>query len=378
MTKKEAKDQSESPETSVQFVERIKAQWLATVDALVDPLLIINKEYQIIKANKAFAVHSNTPIKEAIGQKCYTLFADQSKPCKNCKLFRNSDDDEFKLSNIGPNQKYFEVNSQTIDLDGLNHYVHIYRDRTEAKKLNEKLAQKEKLASIGLLAGGVAHEINNPLGGILAFSQMLLMEIEKDSPHYESVFEIEQAAQRCKQIIADLLEFARTEKQTESGLKRPQTKCNLKEAFDQAMTFAKMGAKESKIDFHIDWNDEEVTVFADKGKLIQVFLNILNNAVHACQDKGSIKIRLKTGTQGFIALSIKDTGYGMSESTKSKIFNPFFTTKDTGEGTGLGLSICYKMMQDIGGDISVHSTQGHGSTFTLIFPESKSHQSFAG
>ncbi|MEZ4742078.1 MAG: PAS domain-containing protein [Bdellovibrionota bacterium] len=198
---------------TVSFVENLKKQWMATIDAMVDPLMIIGTDYTIKKCNKAAADVAQMNVKQLINKKCHEIFANQTKPCKGCLLEQTASENKhhtFELKNV-KNESYYEVSSKPFydpngKVDGI---IHVYRDRTVAKNLENQLLQSEKLASIGLLAGGVAHEINNPLGGILIFSQMLLKEMSKDSPHYADVVEIEAATQRCKVIVERLLDFAR-------------------------------------------------------------------------------------------------------------------------------------------------------------------------
>src|SRR5690606_36506661 len=150
-------------------------------------------------------------VKEIVGRRCYQVFAGRTSPCPGCRMkdaARATSGETFELEGIRGDRFYEATSQPLLDSDGeTDGIVQIYRDRTEAKKLQEQLAQQDKLASIGLLAGGVAHEINNPLGGILIFSQMLLRELPKDSPHYADVVEIEAATQRCKAIVESLLDF---------------------------------------------------------------------------------------------------------------------------------------------------------------------------
>jgi len=356
------------------FVENIKRQWMATIDAMIDPLMIVKADYTVAKANKAMATIAEKSIRDVVGRKCYEVFAKSKKPCPGCKMKTAascSRNETFDLEQIR-GDRFYEVTSQPIiNPDGkFEGVVQVYRDRTEAKHLQEQLLQNEKLASIGLLAGGIAHEINNPLGGILIFSQMLLREIPKESPHYEDVVEIEAATQRCKAIVESLLDFARQR----SPLKKrgASNETDLIETAKTALRFAKVGMKSAhQIEILEDWQAEDTVIDADRNRLIQLFLNLIQNASHAMPDGGTLTLR--SGNSGpadrrEIWIDVEDTGVGIPSAHLKKIFDPFFTTKDPGEGTGLGLAICYGIVQDMGGNLTVESRINVGTRFRITLP----------
>ncbi len=373
MNDKNNKNQESNSEDLVSFVEGLKHQWMATIDALIDPLMIVDTDYNIKKANKALASFADKKsIKAVLGKKCYEIFGDNKEPCTGCMMKESSENKEpltFSLNNVRK-EFFYEVTSQPIydvkgQLDGL---VHIYRDRTKAKQMEAQLVQSEKLASIGLLAGGVAHEINNPLGGILIFSQMLLREIPKDSPHYEDVVEIEAATQRCKSIVERLLDFAR---QQPTGDQEPLECVNVVEAAKTALRFGRVADQARRCEIDELWHDSDFPVMADRNKLIQVFLNLIQNAFQAMPDGGTLvlKSHVEDRVKGkFGVFEVQDTGVGIPKENLKRIFDPFFTTKDPGEGTGLGLAICYGMVQEIGGLLEVDSSVNVGTTFRLTLP----------
>jgi two-component system NtrC family sensor kinase len=237
-------------------------------------------------------------------------------------------------------------------ISGQGGVVQIYRDRTEAKKLQNQLAQNEKLASIGQLAGGFAHEINNPLGGILVFSQMLLREIDKSSPHYQDILEIEGAAKRCKTIVENLLDFAR-----QRPLKPKISECDVHLIVTNAAKFASLGFNQKKkCQINLELSAKKFIFQSDSNRLTQVFLNLCTNAFQSMPNGGSITIRSSNEIiqkKNHLSISISDTGSGIPKDHLRKIFEPFFTTKEPGKGTGLGLSIVHGILQDIGGSIEV-------------------------
>ena len=221
-----------------------------------------------------------------------------------------------------------------------------------------------------MLAGGIAHEINNPLGGILIFSQMLLREIPKNSPHYEDVVEIESATQRCKAIVESLLDFARQRSQLKKRDAVDETDAS--EAAKTALRFAKVGMKSAHlIEIIEEWNATDNMVEADRNRMIQLFLNLIQNAAQAMPDGGTLTLRSgnsKKGEKREIWLEVEDSGVGIPATLLKKIFDPFFTTKDPGEGTGLGLAICYGIVQDMGGKLTVESKINVGTRFKIVLP----------
>ncbi|MBM4253430.1 MAG: hypothetical protein FJ146_15785 [Deltaproteobacteria bacterium] len=358
----------------LRFVEDLKRQWMATIDALVDPLIIVGGDYSVQKANVAMAKLNNVDVKDILGRKCYSVFAGRSDPCPGCKLkstMKDGTPTSFELDHVRQSQT-FEVSSQALtDAAGSPEaVVHVYRDRTLAKAMQAQLAQQDKLASIGLLAGGVAHEINNPLGGILIFSQMLLREMDPKSPHYQDVVEIEAATQRCKAIVEGLLDFAR---QNPAKPKSQQVEINAIEAIRTAIRFGSVGFKNGgKIALITKLDSKEHIVTGDRNRIIQVFLNLIQNAVQAMPDGGALTIRTtsRQDNQGnkYGVYEVEDTGVGISDEHLSKIFDPFFTTKDPGEGTGLGLALSYGIINDFGGTIRVSSKVNVGTCFTVELP----------
>lgn len=355
------------------FLEGLKKQWMETVDAIIDPLMIIDLDYTIKKINRAAAeIHGSTAdIKNLIGKKCYEIFANRTAPCSGCRIKETTDTQvvQFQLENVRSDYHYEVSSRQLIDEDGsINGILNIYRDRTEARRLQNQLLQHEKLASIGLLAGGVAHEINNPLGGILIFSQMLLREMDKQSPHYQDVVEIEAATQRCKAIVENLLDFAR---QQPKGNQDGFEPIDIKDVVVAALRFARVGRMDTSINVIEEWSEEHFFVKGNRNKLIQLFLNLIQNAFQAMPDGGTITLSAEirhTNGKRLMAVSIIDTGVGIAPEDLKRIFDPFYTKKDPGEGTGLGLAICYGIAEEMGATIEVESVVNEGSCFRVIAP----------
>lgn len=371
------------PRTTIEFVEFLKQRWMSTVDAIVDPLMIIDRDYEVIQANRALSHHSGVDIKNLIGMKCYKAFAGRSSPCPGCKILRTLEerrDHHFELTDT-VDQKYFEVTTQPIiDTEGnLEGALHIYRDRTQAKQLQNQLIQSEKLASIGLLAGGIAHEINNPLGGILIFSQMLLKEMDQKSTHYQDIVEIEAATQRCKSIVENLLDFARQQPSIQNP-KSQIEEVDVREALQSALKFGCVGGAADNIEIHENISSDAMMVQGNRNKTIQVFLNLIQNALHAMPNGGKLELKAyvdEQDTRSMAIVEVTDTGIGIAADELKKIFDPFYTSKSEGLGTGLGLSICHGIVEDMGGRIEVQSKVNHGSTFRFKVPISTQDQKSA-
>ncbi|MCX6125347.1 MAG: ATP-binding protein [Proteobacteria bacterium] len=367
--KKSPEKAPEDPESLLHFVENLKRQWVETIDALPDPFIIVNSDYKINKANAAMAEIAGVDVKSIIGSNCYKVFAGRSSPCENCHMqtARGSSTPEIYEIRNRHNNRWYEVVSKSLGSNLQSEGVlQIYRDRTENILLQHQVAQQEKLASIGQLAGGFAHEINNPLGGIIVFAQMLLREVETTSPHYQDIVEIESAAQRCKSIVEGMLDFAR-----KRPVRRTLEPTNFHSAIESAVRFAGVGHNTAgKFDIISELDAKIYEGMGDRNRIIQVILNLCTNALQAMRKSGTLTVRTsnsKKGANTFLDVFVSDTGTGIKRENLKKIFDPFFTTKEPGQGTGLGLSIVHGIVQDLGGTIEVDSKVNQGTTFHILF-----------
>ena len=193
----------------------------------------------------------------------------------------------------------------------------------------EQIAQADKLASIGQLSAGIAHEINNPLGIILGFTQLLIRHEDPQSEKYQDLKTIEKHVRNCKTIVEDLLNFARTSSPDEN-LVRIDT------AIDDVLKFIHQHGDHDRIEIVKNYAPEVPQIFLDEKKIKQVFMNLLLNARHAMGNEGRLSLSTEYRPEGRqVVIKIADTGYGIEKRNLSRIFDPFFTTKPTGEGTGL-------------------------------------------
>ncbi len=224
------------------------------------------------------------------------------------------------------------------------------------------LIQSEKMAGLGRLAAGVAHEINNPMSGIMLYANLIQEALGEDDPLQEDLQTIIRESERCKVIVADLLEFSH------------QTTYEMDLIDPNAVVRKTLGVLKNQPLFHnieivLDLEESILPIFGNSMRLNQVIMNIVVNAAQAMEGHGALHIITRTrANQDIDEIQITDTGPGIEENLLEKIFDPFFTTKATGEGTGLGLSVSYAIVKEHKGSIRVTSSPGDGATFTLRFP----------
>jgi signal transduction histidine kinase len=236
------------------------------------------------------------------------------------------------------------------------------RDIQERHMMREQMAQADRLASIGQLSSGIAHEINNPLGVILGYTQLMLRNEGADSERHRDLKTVEKHVRHCKSIVEDLLNFARRSEPEKEMV-------DVHKTIDEVLGFIRQHAGSSRIAFESDYDRHVPPMVMDEKKIKQVLINLLMNARHAVGNAGTIKVSTTyLSSSRRLEIKVRDTGYGIEPRHLRHIFDPFFTTKPTGEGTGLGLSVSYGIVQKHGGEIRVESKPGEGSTFTVMLP----------
>ena len=340
-----------------------KREWELSFDSLDLPLAVVRgADYSVRRANVAYARVSGQAI-QGVSQNpaCYSFLFGRDTPCPGCPLQR-----AIRSGGEGRAEIEHKGRSYVLDVYPMaeeGQAVCAYRDVTDERMMTARLVETEKMAAVGQLAGGVAHEINNPLAGILTFAQLMKRDIGRAPQDLESLQLIEESALRCKRIVESLLQFSR---RSHEGDRRPFDLNRCVE--DAAFLFGAQLKKAPHATLEVKPEPELPSVIGDTGQLGQVLLNLLQNGLYALEGKqGTLSVT--TGRRDtHVCFSVEDSGVGIEPSVLPRIFEPSFTTKPPGQGTGLGLAIAYRIVQDHGGRIEVQSRVGEGSTFTVLLP----------
>jgi len=256
------------------------------------------------------------------------------------------------------------LNEERSLIDAIARQVALIVERREAEveriRLQDQLRHADRLATLGQLAAGVAHEINEPLGSVLGFAQLLKKNPGLSKQALKDISKIETASLHAREIVKKLMLFGRQ-------MPPQKTNINLNMLIEEGLYFLRSRCKKSgiKIDLQLDRDLPEIS--ADQSQIYQVLVNLVVNAMQAMPNGGNLTIKTKLG-ETFVSMIVKDSGFGMDDETKKKIFMPFFTTKDIGEGTGIGLSVVHGIITSHGGKIKVESEINKGSTFEVRLP----------
>ena len=271
--------------------------------------------------------------------------------------------DELELA--GPARRVLERRARLVlDDDGRRlGWLEVYSDITSQRQIQSKLLQTEKMAALGQLVSGIAHELNNPLTSIMGYAQLALGRRAAETPHNEVTMIFEEA-ERARRIVKNLLFFAR-QAQPE------RTRVNLNEIIERTVALRGYELKIENIAVRCDLAPDLPATLADPHQLQQVVLNLLVNAEQAILEnrgRGRIQLRTRKTSASRLAIEVSDDGPGIPADIASRIFDPFFTTKPSGIGTGLGLSIVYGIVQGHGGEVAFENLRGGGAKFTVEFP----------
>ncbi len=275
----------------------------------------------------------------------------------------------YKLNLVNKKGKKSIVNLSISPLFTNEHRFYgkivIFDEITHRVRLEDQLLQAEKLASLGFLAAGIAHEVNTPLTGISSYTQMLLKEVGYNDPKAEILRKMEQQTFRASQIVNNLLNFTRQSK-------GHFTELEVNQVITDTISLLDYQFRNSRVKLKLNLTDSLPLIRGDKGKLQQLFLNLLKNATDSMPQGGELGITSKVENDS-VEVSIRDTGVGITKEHLPKIYDPFFTTKEGGQGTGLGLSVSYGIIQEHSGSISVKSSLGKGTDFIIKLPALKVH-----
>jgi signal transduction histidine kinase len=380
---REVQEKMAELETYNAELERKKQEIQDILNGIMDVLAVVSCDYRIVYVNKVFMDYFDIPGPE--GMLCYEVFRDRSSPCPVCPLrsalLTGRPDRASYIDPRTDRNLHFEVVASPMfdDKGKVRNVLVSKRDVTMEKEYQAKYYQAEKMATIGLLAAGVAHEINNPLAAISGFSEALkrrlpflstLLDKEADQALLEDFTEytsiILEECNRCRDIVGNLLSFSSQKTGKFSTI-------DLNSLITDSIKILHHQIKlRPGINLVLDLHPEPVTIQGAQGELKQVLLNLVLNAMDAIESDGAITIRTNLERPGFAALIVEDTGQGIAPETLNKLFIPFFTTKTKGHSIGIGLSICYNIIKIHGGEIHVCSEQGSGSAFRVMLPAGRS------
>ena len=346
-------------------------RFLRTVlDSIQEGILVISPEYKILRVNEPLLRKLKRPEEEVMGKYCHDVLYGEDTPvgppdhiCPVAEVLKTHRPHHTRHTHLDSNGEaiYHAVSAYPVMENGkVSRIVEISRDITREIKTQEMLFEQEKLSSVGKLAAGVAHEINNPLTAVLTNSMLLLEDLNEDDPMYEDLKAIADETLRCREIVRGLLEFARQEVPA-------KVESDLNTIVEHVVGLVRKQFSFKNILIEQNLADNLPPVSLDRDQVQQVIVNILINAMEAIERDGTITIVSSYNEQKrTIGLKITDTGCGISEEVRLKLFDPFFTTKET--GTGLGLSISHGIIQRHGGVIACESQVDGGTTFTITLP----------
>jgi len=366
------------------------------LDGIQDSINIVDKDFKIIFMNETASQRAGKKRQLLLGNKCYTELWKESSPCKNCvtgKVFETGKPQQTITWEMGLDGKKFYLEKfafPIVDKEGKVEYaVEIFRDITERKLLEEdreqqrlelgkrvrelrhayeelksiqnQLLQAEKMASIGLLASSLAHELDTPLTTISGYCELLAEDIH-DERLLCRIKIISEQIIKCQKTIRNLLDFSR-KSTCEKKL------CNIHHLINNTLLLVEHRLKIHKINLRKTFDDNIPPLLVDGNQIQQVILNLVNNAVDALPQGGDIFIETRLNMEAkSIEVVFEDNGIGISSEDQNRVFAPFFTTKEPGKGTGLGLSICNNIISAHNGKIALESRIGNGTRFVVSLP----------
>ncbi len=334
-----------------QALVRAAEEWRACFDAISDPLAIVRPDGEVVRGNAAFSRFAGVELNRMPG-----LRAERGGYGALPALHSTSGEGGTFDTELQHGGRAWLVRAFAFASRGA---VISWKDVTEEREVSRRLLQAEKMAAVGQLAGGVAHEINNPLGGILAFAQLMSRE-DRPKEDIEYLHLIADAATRAKKIVESLLRFSRRPKQEERG------PVDLAKVAEDALFLMKAQMTDG---VKVERELAPAVAMGNGNLLQQILVNLLVNALQALGGRGRIRVSTGPGPgPDRVQVAVADDGPGIPEELASRVFEPFFTTKPEGQGTGLGLSICYRIAEEHGGTIHHEPAPGGGARFVLELP----------
>lgn len=356
-------------------LEKKRKEIQALLDGITDLMVVLGEDLTIQRVNHVFTEWY--PGIDPIGQHCHRVFRGKEGRCDDCPALRSLDRDEIVkdlcIYKVGEDFKHYEIIASPLKTSptGERQVLLFKRDVTLEKEFQAQFYQAEKMATVGTLAAGVAHEINNPLTAILGFAEGLKRrnaklkgaiddELHADFKEYTET--IIKECLRCRDIVQTLLTFSRPTVASVGQV-------DLNQCVTDTLFILKHHFKEHRdLSVKTELQDNLPAILGDESQLKQVIINLLTNAFDATDAGGRILIKTLAEEDANVTLIIEDNGCGIPLELQDKLFEPFFTTKPVGKGIGIGLSTCYSIVNNHRGEISVTSAVGKGSAFRVSLP----------
>jgi PAS domain S-box-containing protein len=363
-------------EKRAEELELLKEFNESIVESVNVGLLAVDENGRITRCNSTFEDMMNSSREQTIGKLVEEIFDESfalnlenilGKSRWHLTEIRNA----YKLLTTDFKGKTLILNVAIAPLRSVSHNqtgaIIVFENVTSRIKLEETLQQSEKLSSIGLLAAGVAHEVNTPLTGVSSYTQMLLGMIPETDPKHALLQKVQRQTDRASNIVGNLLNFSRT------GNAAEFTEIDINKLLEDTLQLLEPQLRKSQVEIIKNYADVPPKILGNAGKLQQVFTNLIINARDAMFSGGDIMLTTFVENEE-VVIKVSDTGIGIEAENLSKIFDPFFTTKAVGSGTGLGLAVSYGIVQEHAGTIEAMSEVGQGTTFHLVFPVAQKQQ----
>jgi PAS domain S-box-containing protein len=360
-------------------IENQKRLMECIIDSLPLGIYVTDKDFSVVTWNRKRETGIlGIPREQVVGRNIFSVFPsliqDKLKNEFIEVMAHNQPFETETVSYVSGEKRYYHLRKIPMEMEPgtVSHVITLADDITERKRLEESVYTNGKLASLGRLSAGVAHELNNPLAAIAGCVEGLISRAQdpelrkiaafEDFPGYLKI--IDDEIQRCKGIINNLLEFSRSREALQQSI-------NVNEVLEQTLMLLSHHKSFKKIQVKKDLDPQLPSIVGNGGELKQVFVAMAINAMDAMNQSG--ELTLSSGTeirneQTHVCISFQDTGVGIPPENLNKIFDPFFTTKPVGQGVGLGLSICYGIVRSHNGFIKVSSEEGHGTLFQIYIP----------
>lgn len=351
--------------------EKRSMQDLVIKELINEDVIVIGLDYRILDVNESMLEKLGMKRDQVVGRYCYAITHRQDSPCcgddhpcplAECLNMQKPMQSTHVHFNRNNEEIYYSISCYPIfENNRIIGAIELSRDITSEINKQKKMLQESKMASVGRLAAGVAHEINNPLTTILTTAMLMQEDLKDGDPFYDELELITNETLRCRKIVSALLDFARQRSPTKKH------ECLSKLIEEVVLLTRKQGAfKDVRVEY-VHGAADLPLIQMDRGQMQQALINLVLNGIEATEPGGSVRISAElSDDRAFVEIQIQDTGCGIPAEALHQIFDPFYTTKES--GTGLGLAITSGIISQHGGTIAISSTPGHGATFTIRLP----------